>query len=90
MLGSVHGEDSNSQTALGSHGDEMQEEEDLGEKEVIAPQIKIGEDGQIVVDEERYSFTLFSLVSHMSFRSVYLLFTRNVGVIKLFVCGQFI
>ena len=58
MLGSIHGEDSNSGTALSFNGDEKQEEEDLGEKEVIAPQIKIGEDGQIVVDEERLS-TLF-------------------------------
>ena len=57
VLGSIHGEDSNSGTALGFHGDEKQEEEDLSEKEVIAPQIKIGEDGQIVVDEKR--LTLF-------------------------------
>ena len=64
VLGSIHSEDSNSYPIADSHEDEAleEEEEDHNENDVIAPQIKIGEDGQIVIDEERlFSYSIICL-----------------------------
>ena len=56
VLGAIHGEDSNSCSSMGAQQcATFDEDRGQSDDEVIAPQIKIGEDGQIVIDEERFS-----------------------------------
>lgn len=55
VLGSIDGDETNSvTTASGLQDRDAENEEDFDEDEVIAPQIKIGADGQAVIDEARY------------------------------------
>ena len=69
VLGSIHSEDSNSYSIADTHEDETVEEEEgeHNENDVIAPQIKIGEDGRIVIDEERLFFLFNSLLGVAKF-----------------------